>query len=428
MTTTCMGAAASGSVGGSPRSTPHGSCADGALDSRNQEMASNSEGLAVPRRQESEAPVGALVLPPPRIQEPVKRKRRHGADSVDLIWLCKKQRSAVAAAAGLGNANRALAAVTPSSPIVREQCGNIDGIGKKSHGALGRSSCGVVDHKEDEKIRSCQFATTGPGMGVLRQDSEMTDLGLSWPLQIVQKPVKHDHHQNGEECWLIKKRCHADMVAACIPGNGPVDRVNSAEPSTPSRGVQEPVSRCSSIQKGKAAARRRATKRSDYNIIRQPFASLSCGLRCLGVANVTLVLAKILTLTDSKLGQARLQLAYAEFMGSPLMSMLTPGEYMAVHTREGLPVDAIDRHGCSYDMRFGFVKLSSGIAYRLRTEWTKFLTRSGVRDGDLVEVGAFRVDGRLMLTLLNYSLDGWISEEMEAANGLSMLSDFKDGT
>ena len=44
----------------------------------------------------------------------------------------------------------------------------------------------------------------------------------------------------------------------------------------------------------------------------------------------------------------------------------------------------------------------------------------------MVEVGVFRVEGKPMLTLLNYAAEGWIPEETEAAHGLLMLLNFND--
>ncbi|KAK3137848.1 hypothetical protein QOZ80_5AG0361250 [Eleusine coracana subsp. coracana] len=354
----------------------------GAMDARNQE---NSECVGA---QDSEARMVNLAPPPPpRIQEPVKLKRRR-AYSGKVIWLSKKLRPAAVAESGLRRQVNWVAA--PSSPIVREQDGNKG-----------------VDRKEEEKDRPCEFAATAYSLDAL-------------PLQIVQKPLRRDHHQDvDEECWLIKKSCHSAMVAAyCSGTNGAVCPVNSAAPSSiPSPRIQE---------KKTVTVRRRErinTKPSDC----KAYVSLTSGLRFLGVTDgVTPVLAKILTRTDSSLSQARLQISPLEFMRSPLLTMLTPDEYASVLTESGLPMEAIDRHGWSYDMRLGFVRLSTGITYRLKKGWTRFLARSGVREGDLVQVGAFRVHGRLILTLLNYALDGSVvPEEMEAADGLLMLSDFK---
>jgi hypothetical protein len=113
-------------------------------------------------------------------------------------------------------------------------------------------------------------------------------------------------------------------------------------------------------------------------------------------------------------------------MESPLMSILTPEECRSVNTKVGLELGVIDRHGYSYKMKFKYVD-STG-QYRLMQEWVHFMTQNGVREGDMVEVGALRTQGRPMLTLLNYAREGWIPEEAEAADGLLMLSDFNDGT
>jgi hypothetical protein len=205
------------------------------------------------------------------------------------------------------------------------------------------------------------------------------------------------------------------------------DEIKSTETETSSE-IQELISstRCTPIKKAKVVGERKPTKRSDYT--EQLLISLSSRLRCSGVTNVTPVLSKALTRADSRLFWSRLEFTSSEFKGSPLMSMLTPNEYTDVHTMDGLPVEALDRHGYSYDMWFGYVKLCNTAAYRLKKGWRKFLTRSGVREGALVEIGAFRgSDGRLVLILLNYTVDGWIPEETQTADNLLLLSDFRDG-
>jgi hypothetical protein len=298
----------------------------------------------------------ALALPPPRIQEPEKLKRRCDAYSAEAIRVSKKQGSAVVAAPGLGKVNSAPA--PSSSSIIREQDGD-----RRGHGAPG------VEHKEE--ARPCEFAATA--------------------------------YDQEEECCcrLIKKSCRSAMAAAYCGGtnNGAAvgHQVNSA--------------------------RRRVRNNTRPSECKKIYASLASCLRSLGVTSVTPVLAKILTPTDSNLNQARLQISPLKFMKSALPSMLTPGEHADVHTDKGLRVKALDRHGYSYDMALGFAWLSSNITYRLKTGWASFLRRSGVRDGDLVEVGAFRAHGRLMLTLLNYALDG--SSIPEAVDGLLMLVRFQ---
>lgn len=339
-------------------------------------MASNFECSGGPRRRQDSTPALPRSDPPHRIQEPVKPKRRSDVYSEEVIWLLKRQRPPVVAESGHDQVNCDAA---PSSPIVREQDGNM--------GAPG------VDRRsmEEEKVRPCEFPATPYGLDVMQK---------------VQKPVKRDHHQDvDEECWLIKKSYHSA-------------RVNSAAPSMVKIHERKAVT-----------ARRRRRRNTKPSPDCETYVSLASGLRYLGVTTVIPVLARVLTRTDSLLSQARLQISSLELMQSPLGSMLTPAEYAKVHTEDGLPVEALDRHGCSYDMRLGFVWLSSNISYRLRRGWTRFLARSGVREGDLVQIGAFRVHGRLMLTLLNYAVEGSIPEEMEAADGLLMLSaGFKDGT
>ncbi|OEL35899.1 hypothetical protein BAE44_0003080 [Dichanthelium oligosanthes] len=398
-----------------------GSCAAGAVDARNQEKAGNPE-LPAGSRQESEVVAVAALAPPPPpprplgVQEPVNRKRGHNFNG---------------AAPESGNAIAEAATAATSSPIVQELVGNRDGgnpIGKKGH-HFPWGSVGVpMDEKTEEKLRPCAFTAPVRGLDGGRQDWEVTVLDTALPSRRVQKPVERDHHHNGEEaCCLIKRRC---LATVCEGSNGAVDQ-NRAMPPAPSIGTQEPTRRSSPIQRAKGAGQRgrKNTDHSGRKTPMRPFMSLSSGLQFLGVTDVTPVLARTLTTTDSSLDQSRLQFSYREVIESPLMSILTPEEYTSVHKSNkdgGLVLEAIDRHGYSYSMRFKYI--TSARTYRLMQEWVPFLTQNSLGVGDMVEVGAFRVDGRPMLTLLNYARKGWIPEETEAADGLLMLSDINDGT
>ena len=186
------------------------------------------------------------------------------------------------------------------------------------------------------------------------------------------------------------------------------------------------------MQEAKAAGehgRETANPSGRCNTPMRPFMSLSHGLQFLGVTDVTPVLARTLTATDCRLDQSRMQFSPREVIDSPLFSILTTDEHRFVHQwdgQKGLELEAIDRHGYSYNMRFKYVY--SARQYRLMQAWVPFLRQNGVCQGDLVEVGAFRVDGKPVLTLLNYATEGWITEEIEAAKGLLMLSDCNNGT
>uniref|UniRef100_A0A0A9B524 Uncharacterized protein n=1 Tax=Arundo donax TaxID=35708 RepID=A0A0A9B524_ARUDO len=103
------------------------------------------------------------------------------------------------------------------------------------------------------------------------------------------------------------------------------------------------------------------------------FMSLSSGLQFLGVTNVIPVLAKTLTRTDSRLDQGRLQFSPREVMESPLMSMITPDERQSMQKEDNLEVlqlEVLDRHGRSYDMKFGY--LGSNNAYEIQVTWASF--------------------------------------------------------
>lgn len=65
------------------------------------------------------------------------------------------------------------------------------------------------------------------------------------------------------------------------------------------------------------------------------------------------------------------------------------------------------------DLKF----LKSDKEYRLIGEWTKLVEGNGLRKGDLVDLGAFRSGGRLVLTLLHGSMEEQNCEETEAAEG-----------
>ncbi|CAN6349321.1 unnamed protein product [Urochloa humidicola] len=446
-----LGTAASGGGVGAPRCTllasfkkrkiktikNHrltGNCAAGAADARNQEEAGNSERPA-DSLQEPGVVVLAALAPPlsMKIQEPVKKKRGPGGE---VIWASKKQRSSNAAARESGNAiaEAAAAAAAMSSPITQELASNRDGgnpICKNGH-LLPWGCVGVaMDEKTEEKLQPSVFSTPVDGFDGLRQDWEVTVVDIALPSQSVQKPVERDYHYNGEEaCWLIKRSCLA-TVAVCEGSNGAVGQ-SRAIPSAPSTVTQEPVRRKFPTQEAKGAGQRSGKDNHSGRRITirktpmRPSMSLSSGLQCLGVADVTPVLAKTLTATDSCLHQSRLQFSPREVTESQLMSILTPEECRSVHKMDGLELEAIDRHGYSYNMRFKYVY--SARQYRLMQDWVLFLTQNGVHKGDMVDVGAFRVEGRPILTLLNYATEGWIPEETQAADGLLMLSEFKDAT
>ncbi|KAF8725501.1 hypothetical protein HU200_020028 [Digitaria exilis] len=412
----------------------------GPVEARNQENGGNSERPGGPRQEPNMTAEATLELPlPPRSPEKRKRRRDASSDS-EIFWVSKKLRSSVAAARGRGNVidgvNRAAAAAEAHlSP--RGSMGGGERICKKSRRSPGGSISRAVDKKEEAKLRPCVLAAPIHGLDGLRQDWEVSVLDFALPSRGVQnqKPLERDHHHNDEkECWLIKRSC-LTTVAVCEGSNGAVSQ-NRVVSSTPSTGAQKPTRRSSPVQEARADGQRscKRTKHSARMTPMRPFMSMSSGLQCLGVTNVTPVLAKTLTATDCCLHQSRLQFSPRNVMESPLMSILTPEEWRSVHNLDkvdGLELEAIDQHGYSYKMRLKYSdRMVCARQYRLMQEWVLFLTQNGVRQGDVIEVGALRVQGRPMLTLLNYSTatQGWTPEEIEAADGLLMLSDFSDRT
>ncbi|RCV15744.1 hypothetical protein SEVIR_3G084300v4 [Setaria viridis] len=445
-----------------------GGSAGGAVDARNQENAGNSQHPGCPRQEPKVAVQVALVLPLPlRAQEPEKPKRRRDA-STAMFWVSKKPRSSVAAARERGSviaeANRAAADATPS-PIVQEPAVDMDGgepICKKAR----RSPGGSIGGKEEQKLRPFVFADPVHGLDWLRQDSEVAVLDIASPSRRAKKSVKRDHHKIVEEASRqIKRSCSAPSLAVCKGSNGTVDQENIRVLSDPPTG-RTPES---------ASRRRRcktAAKHSDRKTTRQPFMRLSPELHRLGLTNVTPIVSKILTSTDCNLNAHRLLLPRESILSSPLMSMLTQEELGKVNRggkEDGVPLELLDQHGRSYQIIFKF--LNSDKEYRLIGEWTMFVKHNGMRKGDVVDLGASRSKGRLLLMLLHHAMEDqnseeagaaegtgeewvlekieavagageepasadmedagsmeWTLEEMEAAEGLLALSHFKDGT
>ncbi|KAL6619956.1 hypothetical protein ACP70R_035095 [Stipagrostis hirtigluma subsp. patula] len=415
MTIGSLGTAANGGGGGSgPRSSVlappkkrkitldksggfQGACAGAVMDAADQERAWNSECPGDRRQESAQAP--ALPPPTPRAQEPVKRGR--SANGEEISWATKKQRSAVAAAISRGNViaemNRAAAAAT-SSPIVQEPAVNWDGVERIFRRSPEGSAGEPLDERKEEKVRPCELAAPVHGLEGLFQEPKVAVLDLSLPLPMAPNTTKRDRDTNGENlCWLPKKHCRA----LCKQRNCAVDQVNTALPSITSPGSQKVRRR---LPAKAAGGKRRTSNHSDRKTTNQPSMSLSSRLQCLGVSKVTPVLTKSLTCSDCDLSQARLLVTLSMAMDSPLNSMLTPYERRAVHRKDdwdGLPLEALDRHGRSYDMTYKY--LCCNTAFRFIGEWGKFVTQNGVRSGDLVELGAFRVDGILALTLLHHA-------------------------
>ncbi|KAL6865275.1 hypothetical protein ACP4OV_016426 [Aristida adscensionis] len=384
---------------------------------KNQEKNVNSER---PDGGAPQDPAVAVVVVAPGLtasppEEPVMPKRGRGAgeEIICWSWSVKKPRSGFRA-----NWSAAIAAAFPAFQEPEPAC-------KMGHlvpgGRAGEAA--EDERKEEEKVRPCELADPVHGL----QESKVAVLDLSLALAAAQKPAKPERCTDGDgQVWLLKKCCHASP-APCKEHSAAVDQVNMQVPSTLSPGTPERLRRSIPVQEAmeepRGNSKRTTFKPSDCKITYQPSMSLSARLQCLGVTNVTPVLAKTLTCTDCNVSQARLLLPYQLVMDSPLMRMLTPDEHEAVHEKK-LPLVALDRHGRSYDLCFRYLKSING--YRLIKGWGEFLRQNGLCEDDLVEIGAFRVHGKLMLTILHYAKDEWSHEETVAAEGLLMLSDFKD--
>jgi hypothetical protein len=320
--------------------------------------------------------MAAPAHPPP----PLVNSKRECDINEKEVCAYKKRRSSIAAAA-------AAAGATPS-PIVQEPT--------------------------EEKLAASVFSL----------DSLHRDWEVSIPNNASSSSsCRHDHDHQRYGC--------PSTMAVCAGSNGSAEPTQNQERT--SRARSNPVQEANKAggQHGQETANTAAGGQHgrETDVPMRPFMGLSYGPRFLGVTDVTLVLAKNLTASDCCSGQSRLQFSPKEIMDSPLFSILTAAERASVEQRDGqdgLPLEAIDRHGHSYNMRFKYIH--SAKRYRLMQAWVPFLRRNGVRNGDLVEVWAFRVDGRPMLWLLNYAGQGWVPEEIEAAEGLLMLSGCNNGT
>ncbi|KAF0917534.1 hypothetical protein E2562_020911 [Oryza meyeriana var. granulata] len=111
----------------------------------------------------------------------------------------------------------------------------------------------------------------------------------------------------------------------------------------------------------------------------------------LRISRPSLVLTKRLTPSDRSRDKARLVLPEGLVRTSPLLGMLTAGERHLVLSGEngGLPVPAFDRLGRAYRMALKRDRVTRR-TYRLTGQWSLFVSRHAMHDGDSVEVRAFR--------------------------------------
>lgn len=177
---------------------------------------------------------------------------------------------------------------------------------------------------EEEKVRPCQFKN----LVVMHQD-------LACPLQ---KPFKREYNQ---VCCMIKNSCHLVVMVACNGINGLlIGQMTSTTPppsSLSSLTIEEKTSMTARRQHGRINTK----PLPDCHT----YTSLAIGLQCLGVTTVTPLFARILTRSDSCSSQSCLQISPRGFNQSLLISMLIEDEYAQLHTKVGLPVEALDRYG-----------------------------------------------------------------------------------
>ncbi|KAJ1262479.1 hypothetical protein BS78_09G110900 [Paspalum vaginatum] len=340
----------------------------------------------------------------------MKLKRRRDA-IYEMGYASKKKRSAVAAALERGNENAkasVAAAATISSPVVQEQYGNRDGgksINKKGNSFLGESrstSGGVVNGKEEEKFWPCLSAAPVQGLDCLRQDPVTTVKNLALLLRSFQKLVKRDHHQIIQKApRLIKKSCSTSALTVYEGSDGAVDQVNMQLLLDPFTGPEQLASRSSLLLMHEAKA-------ASYRI-----GSIFREVRRFRGGDSTLVMKAL----SQSINEHRLLLLPQLVSNSPLKRMLTQEEYEAVHRegKDGQPMKVFDRHGNSFQMNLKF--LESDKQYGLTGEWPKLVKLNGLCKGDNVNIGAFRSDRHLALTLWPDTMEEQPSKETEAAEG-----------
>ncbi|TVU04021.1 hypothetical protein EJB05_50438, partial [Eragrostis curvula] len=148
------------------------------------------------------------------------------------------------------------------------------------------------------------------------------------------------------------------------------------------------------------------------------------------------VLTKPLTLSDRSRDMARLVLPERLVRASPLLGMLTDAERRLVLGPGGLPVPAFDRLGRAYRMTLR--RDPSARTYLLRGQWTLFVSRHDMSDGDAVQLLAFRPsawqarlhkhgEGGLGMAMLHCPKSNahpcccWTNRERDAADALLLL-------
>ncbi|XP_052156754.1 uncharacterized protein LOC127774534 [Oryza glaberrima] len=214
----------------------------------------------------------------------------------------------------------------------------------------------------------------------------------------MQELVNHGSCGNGKNNVRKSRRIHMKQATA-VPVSDELKNLHSQEAEA-AHGKITDQSDCEIKKEPRQSCMSSIVGSDDSHI-----SGLSTRLQSLGIniTSVTPILSKNVSSTDCHPNQARLLLSRHAVEGSPLLGMLTPLEDALVHS-SGLPIEVLDRYGCSYDMFLRY--LDSTTSYRLIVQWRNFLEMSHMIPGDLVKLGAFRFEGQLALTLLHYGNAG----------------------
>uniref|UniRef100_A0A0E0L006 Uncharacterized protein n=1 Tax=Oryza punctata TaxID=4537 RepID=A0A0E0L006_ORYPU len=299
------------------------------------------------------------------------------------------------------------------SPRIHEQATSGEGENgddkyRVVYTASRRKKCLISPGGSDgDKITPCDLAVAfhGQEAGQVAPEAataaiaDGAGVAVDSVLTKMQELVKHGSGDNGKNNVRKCRKIHMKQATA-VPVSDELKNLHS--------------------QEAEAAHGKITTNQSDCKIKKEPpesclssivgsddghISGLSTRLRSLGIniTSVTPILSKNVSGTDCHPNQARLLLPRLEVEGSPLLGMLTPMEDALVHS-SGLPIEVLDRYGCSYDMFLRYLDCTS--SYRLIVQWRNFLEMSHMIPGDLVKLGAFRFEGQLALTLLHYGNAG----------------------
>ncbi|KAL5203077.1 hypothetical protein ABZP36_014029 [Zizania latifolia] len=411
-----------------------GSPAGGAVDAGNQDKAENFERVVAVED------LGGL-------RGELPERGRGDAVVLEASWPCKRRRTAAAAARERPSAvtEASSAAAATRSPGIHgpANCEAGENGDKKfrvvytaRRRAKGLSSPGgssgeALEERKEEKISSCDFAVGFQGQEVGEMARQVAATAISEGasanaavdqvnrVELVHLRIPELTERGSDENGKNKVRhlTEASDTAAVGEIDRGMDALSEKEfdlhvvHAAPSH-VEQVAAASHELKdphiQETDAAHSNITNQSDSNITKQDgsedshIIGLSRRLQSLGVTSVTSILSKNVSASDCNFGQSRLLMSYSSVMDSPMIKMLTPLEHSDMHNN-GLPIEALDRYGCSYDMVLRHLPSNNG--YRLIGQWRQFLTKNRMSEGDLVELGAFRFEGRLLLTLLHCGED-----------------------